>query len=322
MPLPVISIVMPLYNNEHEVKRAVASVLSQSFADFELIIVNDGSTDNSLYVVQSYRDERISVIHQKNQGVSAARTIGIRAARCGIIALLDADDEWKPDFLKTIITLSEQFPECSVFATNYFYMEQDGTVRETIIRGLSPLPYKGVLRDYFSVAAQSDPPLWSSAVAVRKAAFESVGGFPIGITIGEDLLTWARLAVSHSIAYTSEQHAIFHLKSPLAGVPSRVPQEPDIVGMALKELSDAAPPDIKESVERYTALWHRMRAAMFLGLNDRTKTFREVRTSVYFDPVNIRPYTYAVLALLPNFIRSKLYDVFSYLKTERRRKIQ
>ncbi len=313
---------MPLYNNEHEVKRAVASVLNQSFTGFELIIVNDGSTDTSLYVVQSYRDERITVIHQKNQGVSAARNIGIRAARCGLVALLDADDEWKPDFLRTIIALSEQFPECSVFATNYFYMEQDGTVRETILNGLSTLPYRGVLRDYFLVAVQSDPPLWSSAVAIRKAAFESVGGFPVGITIGEDLLTWARLAVHYSIAYTTERLAIFHLKSPLAGVPSRVPQEPDRVGMSLKELSESASPEMRLSIKQYAALWHRMRAAMFLGLNDLTKTLLEVRNSMHFDPVNMRAYTYAALALLPSFMRSKLYDVFSYLKIERRRKIQ
>lgn len=317
----MISIVMPLYNNEKEVQRAIASVLGQSYQNFELIIVNDGSTDNSLYVVQSLRDERITVIHQKNQGVSAARNIGIRAAKFGLIALLDADDEWEPDFLKTIVLLSQEFPECAVYATNYYYREQNGTQRTTILRGVSPLPFKGVLRDYFSVALQSDPPLWSSAIAVRKSAFESVGFFPVGITIGEDLLTWARLAVKYAIAYTSERHAVFHLKAPLAGTPSRTPQEPDRVGDSLVELLHALPVDKKESFERYIALWHRMRAAMYLGLHDRTKTFREVGRSVRYDPGNIRTYAYAAIAVLPDGMRGKLYDVFSYLKTQQRKTI-
>lgn len=317
----MISVVMPLYNNEKEVQRAIASVFAQSYQQFELIVVNDGSTDNSLYIVQSYRDDRITVIHQKNQGVSAARNIGIRAAKYGLIALLDADDEWDPDFLKTIIALSETFPECSVFATNYYYRDQQGTVREAVLRGLAPMPFRGVMKDYFSVAAQSDPPLWSSAVAGRKSAFESVGFFPVGITIGEDLLTWARLAVKYSIAYTSERHAIFHLKAPLAGTPSRVPQEPDSVGNSLAELLHSLPTDKKESFERYIALWHRMRAAMYLGLHDRSKTFREVRHSVRYDPVNIRTYAYAAIAVLPGRVRTKLYDVFSYLKTQQRKTI-
>ncbi|MBI2428150.1 MAG: glycosyltransferase family 2 protein [Ignavibacteriales bacterium] len=317
----MISVVMPLYNNEKEVQRAIASVLFQSIQQFELIIVNDGSTDNSLYVVQSLRDERITVIHQKNQGVSAARNIGIRAAKYGLIALLDADDEWKPDFLKTIVALSEEFSECSIFATGYYYMDQNGSQRNSILRGISPLPFKGVLSDYFSIAAQSDPPLWSSAIAVRKPAFESVGLFPVGITIGEDLLTWARLAVKYSIAYTSERHAIFHLKAPLAGTPSRIPQEPDRVGTELVEMLHSLPVDKKESFERYIALWHRMRAAMYLGLHDRSKTFREVRHSVRYDPVNIKTYAYAAIASLPNGIRTKLYDVFSYLKIQQRKTI-
>lgn len=317
----MISVVMPLYNNEHEVQRAMRSVLAQTHKNFELLVINDGSTDSSVMVVQSIHDERIVLVHQKNQGVSAARNAGIRLAKNDLIAFIDADDEWKPNFLDTIVSLSTTFPECAVFAANYWYCEQNGTLRETILRGVSPIPFSGVLHNYFDIARRSDPPLWSSAIAVRKEAMDSVGGFPAGITIGEDLLTWARLAARYSIAYTSVRCAIFYLKAPLAGVPSRIPQEPDVVGCALEELQGSIAVEHQPAFKKYIAMWHRMRAAMFLGLKKRVKTLYEVQYSLRFHPGNTSLYAYIMLALLPDFVGVKFNILFSYLKTKRRRVI-
>jgi len=89
------SVVIPLYNKERSVKNTIESVLNQTFQDFEVIVVNDGSTDNSLEVVKSFNDERIRIINQKNSGVSSARNRGIKEAKYEWIAFLDADDLWE-----------------------------------------------------------------------------------------------------------------------------------------------------------------------------------------------------------------------------------
>ncbi|MDA8106173.1 MAG: glycosyltransferase family A protein [Nitrospiraceae bacterium] len=126
---------MPLYNKEDEVDRAVRSVLNQTVSDFELVIVNDGSTDKGPQVVRAIEDQRIRIVDQTNQGVSAARNRGIEEASAELIAFLDADDEWMPDFLETIIDLKEKFPCCKVFATRYLIASDYGE-RTSIINGI------------------------------------------------------------------------------------------------------------------------------------------------------------------------------------------
>ena len=117
----MISVVIPLYNKERYIERAVYSVLSQTFQQFEIVIVNDGSTDGSVSVIERMNNPLIRLIHQKNGGVSAARNRGIEEARFEYIAFLDADDEWKENHLEVIAGLIRKFPECGVFGTSYYY---------------------------------------------------------------------------------------------------------------------------------------------------------------------------------------------------------
>ena len=97
----MISVVIPLYNKEKQVAHTLQSVLRQTFQDFEIVIVDDGSTDHSVEEVEKVRDTRIRLVHQQNAGVSAARNRGISEAKYDLIAFLDADDEWKPEYLET-----------------------------------------------------------------------------------------------------------------------------------------------------------------------------------------------------------------------------
>ena len=294
-----ISIVMPLYNKEAEVERAVRSVLKQTISDFELIIVNDGSVDGGPERVRAFSDPRIRIIDQTNAGVSAARNRGIGEARADLIAFLDADDEWEKDYLETIVRLRDKFPSCEVFASSYFVSTADGKKRRAIIRGLPEKLSESILNNYFFVAAQSDPPLWTSAVAVAKHAIKSVGGFPVGITAGEDLLTWARLAVRFDIAYSLEPKAIFREPATVSSRPGRVPQTPDIVGQELRKLLAGVARQKKQGLNRYIGLWHRMRANIFLRLGRRWEVLREVARSLRHAPLDIRLPLYAMLAVLP-----------------------
>lgn len=116
---PFFSVVIPLYNKQNYIKETIKSVLNQTFQDFEIVIVNDGSKDDSVKVVESIQDDRIKLVHQENSGVSVARNMGIKEANAKYIAFLDADDLWLPEFLQTIYELIQNFPDAGLYATAY-----------------------------------------------------------------------------------------------------------------------------------------------------------------------------------------------------------
>lgn len=120
------SVVIPVYNKEKEIRSTLETVLVQSFIDFEVVLVDDGSSDGSMEIVKGIKDSRIRLFSQKNQGVSAARNAGIRQAVGQYIALLDADDRWEPSYLKEQYDLIQKYPQCGVFAVNYSYVYSSG----------------------------------------------------------------------------------------------------------------------------------------------------------------------------------------------------
>jgi hypothetical protein len=308
MTTPSISIVMPLYNKEKEVVRSLASVFSQTISDFELIIVNDGSTDKGRGVVTACNDPRIRLIDQVNLGVSAARNSGICAARADLIAFLDADDEWCPEYLEKIMFLAVTFTGCKVFATGYLYHYQDGSNRPAIIRGLEDGFSDGVIGNYFSIAAQSDPPLCSSAIAVRKDAITAIGGFPMGIDVGEDLLTWARLAARFEIAYCRTPLAVIWAPLSLADRPPRLPQTPDFVATGLANLLSEAPSGHLAGLRQYMAMWHRMRAGVFLKFNMTAETRKEIKLSAEYAGMTSRLLILRLLCRFPGKLPAGIHQ--------------
>lgn len=293
----MISVVIPLYNKEQSIASTLQTVLNQTYQDFEIVIVDDGSTDHSVGEVTKMTDPRIRLIHQENAGVSAARNRGIEEAKGEYIAFLDADDEWKSDYLKTQYELTQKYPECSVFACNYEFKDGQGKVTPTIIR---KIPFKGedgILSNYFEVASCSHPPICSITIMVKKNAIQSIGGFPVGIKSGEDLLTWARLAVNGKIAYAKQAYAVFNVEGySISEKPKRIPAEQDIVGQELKALLKAHP---SKGLRLYNALWHKMRSSIYLRLKMRKKSIREALISIRYNPFNYKLYIYIVLNLLP-----------------------
>jgi glycosyltransferase involved in cell wall biosynthesis len=317
--IPKISVVMPLYNKGKEVSRAIDSVLSQTVKKFELIVVNDGSTDKGPEVVRGFEDQRIRIIDQQNAGVSAARNRGIADATTGLVAFLDADDEWAGDYLEIILRLVDKFPGASVFATGYTFKRVGGQERRAIIRGLPESFSEGILENYFDVAGRSDPPLCSSAVAVRKEAIESVGGFPLGISAGEDLLTWARLAVGFTIAYSTKSRAVFWEPVARSAQPRREPQDPDIVGCELEKLLEYAGTN-KASLTKYIALWHKMRANIFMRLRARKQAFKEIGRAIQLSGINLNLVALAFLSALPGKSGLTLYSLLKSIGQQSRYK--
>lgn len=314
---PSVSIIMPLYNKEREVNRAVKSVLAQTVRDYELIVVNDGSTDKGPEIVRNINDPRIRIIDQENGGVSAARNRGIKEASAELISFLDADDEWHPDFLETIMRLRTNYSTCDVFATNYIFRRNNNYFRQTIIRGSSNGFKEGILTNYFGVAAKSDPPLWTSAVAINKTAIISIGGFPVGVTSGEDLLIWAKLALNYKIAYSTKPKAYNWEPVKLSDRPGRVPQAPDIVSQELLRLLSATNPSQSKELKDYIAYWHRMRGVIFLRLGERKKAIGEIFKAIMFSNRNFKLYILAIVVFMPKAISKALYGYVKRANTLR-----
>jgi glycosyltransferase involved in cell wall biosynthesis len=209
--MPKVSAVIPLYNKEKYITRAIDSVLAQTVQDFEIIVVDDGSTDGGVNVVRQYRDERIRLIQQSNAGVSAARNLGIEESTADLIAFLDADDAWKPEFLETVLRLRNKYPTAGIYATSYEIKQPNGRVIRPRYRAIPPFPWEGVIPNYFESASALDSlPVNSSAVMIPKRVFKTCGGFPLGEKQAEDLDMWLRIAVEYPVAFSCVVASRYH----------------------------------------------------------------------------------------------------------------
>lgn len=294
----MISIVIPLYNKAASISATLGCVLRQTYNDWEVVVVDDGSTDGSGDLVSSINDTRFRLIRQQNAGVSAARNRGVAEAKGEFVAFLDADDEWDPHYLESQMKLADKYPKCQVFATNYSFQTNSGKRQKTILNKIAFQGESGILDNYFEVASSGHPPLWTSAVMVRKSALVAVGGFPLGVRSGEDLLTWARLACYGSIAYTRIAMAVFKIEGyDVKERPKRLPAKDDVVGRELAILDQTYH---SLGLKMYRAHWHKMRSSIYMRLRMRRKSIQEAVKGLQLNPRNYKLYAFIVLNLLPS----------------------
>jgi len=195
--MALFTVVIPLFNKAAEIEGTLASVLAQTEQDFDIIVVNDGSTDDSAAIVRSLNDPRIELTDQPNQGVGPARNKGVGMATSPWIAFMDADDYWYPHHLADLKKLIDEYPEVLWMATAY-----EKAFTPSLSKPLSsPLMnngpnWFGPIVDYFTLA-KKDAPAWTSAVGMRRSFFNDLGGFDTDITMGagEDTDLWIRAAL-------------------------------------------------------------------------------------------------------------------------------
>jgi glycosyltransferase involved in cell wall biosynthesis len=195
MSLIQFSIIIPLYNKASYIRKAVESVAEQTYKDWELVVVDDGSTDGSGNIVKAINDNRIRLVRQDNAGVSAARNRGVAESSAPYICFLDADDWWEPTFLEKMAVLVERYPDAGIYGTSYWIVK-NGKKRLAPI-GVDEGFVEGEI-NYCRVYAKTlCMPLTSSSICLPRRIFNETGGFPLGITLGEDFLFWLHLALSH-----------------------------------------------------------------------------------------------------------------------------
>lgn len=194
------SVVIPLYNKEHYIEATLRSVLNQTCTDYEVIVVDDGSKDDSLALARKFESDRVRIIHQENQGVAVARNTGILNARGEFICFLDADDEWRPEYLSAINGLTEQYPESAIFVTAYAVNMGNGKINYSTRLE----PETGCLPSYWLTLAKGYDFVWTSATTIRRQALLDAGLFKPGEKIGQDLDMWARVArINPRVAYSN-----------------------------------------------------------------------------------------------------------------------
>jgi len=200
------SVVIPLYNKANYIQNCLESVLKQTHKDFEVILVNDGSTDGSETVVQRFQDSRIRLVHQENKGASAARNKGISLAKHEWIALIDADDYWYPNHLEELQNTIEQFPKADVICNNYEILLEKDYVKHPTFSIEYPLKAQ-YIKDYFK-GSLIDPIAWTSALIFKK-----VGEFDTNIKSGQDIDLMVKFGLAATLAFNPKVTMRYHRKT-------------------------------------------------------------------------------------------------------------
>ena len=229
------SVIIPLYNKAPYVKKALESVLAQTYTDYEVIVVDDGSTDDSARIAQQFIDERLKVkgeetsgavtstynlspityklsvrlITQSNAGVSAARNSGVAASSGDYIAFLDADDWWEPTYLEKMAQHIEDYSEAGLYASNYMYYKPGKT--RVAVKNIET-GYFNYPKSYYEGGAM---PIWTGATLIPRRVMDEMGGFLLGIKLGEDFLLWAKIAMQYKVAFLNEPLAWYNNDVPV-----------------------------------------------------------------------------------------------------------
>ena len=216
------SIVIPLYNKPNAIVATLQSVLAQTYQNFEIVVVDDGSTDDSARIVEEFIREAmesnrqspmanrpsIRLVRKPNGGVSSARNRGIEEAKYDYIALLDGDDLWDEHYLEEQVKLICDFPEAKMWGINFAEMSEGKLIR-TLPTGL-PEGYRGYVENYFQIPGRLSDLYCSSSVVIKKEVFDKVGYFDERIKYAEDCDMWFRIIATYPVAFY-DRYMVFYL---------------------------------------------------------------------------------------------------------------
>ena len=206
------SIIIPLYNKAKYIEKAIYSVVNQSFKDFELIIVNDGSFDGGELIVsgllKKYDNKDYRLVNQLNQGVSLARNNGVKFAKFEYVVFLDADDWWEPTFLEEMKVLIDKYPQARIFGCGFYKIRNGNKIVANI--GVEE-GFKDGLINYCKVYSKTLwMPLTSISTIIKKDVFISEEGFKPRLKLGEDFDLWIRIAMKYPVAFLNKPLANYN----------------------------------------------------------------------------------------------------------------
>ena len=196
--MPFFSVIIPLFNKEKFIEATLKSVLNQTFIDFEILIIDDGSTDNSATLIKGFDDTRIRYFYKENAGVSSARNYGIEKSQSNYISFIDADDYWYPDFLEEMIKIIQNYPQQNVFSA---------AIEIETSKKVFPATYSIVktndheIVNYFT-ASNKETVICTSCAVFHKNIFEKIGTFDTEVKSGQDTDMWIRIGINYPVVFS------------------------------------------------------------------------------------------------------------------------
>jgi glycosyltransferase involved in cell wall biosynthesis len=272
-----VSVVVPLYNKAAYIRRTLDSILAQTHSDFEIIVVDDGSTDDGPQVVRQYSDPRIRLVSQENRGLAAARNRGVAESQTEWVAFLDADDEWLETFLERTVAVTQSHPSVSVVFANVRTAES-GDVYLPATAGVQ------LVSDYLRFHVENGfAGISPCAVLIRKENLLNAGGFPEGVRFGEDIDTWVRLAwTSCEMACLGEPLALYHTDAGGRLCSQRGHHLHSLDALlntySLWSRQGRIPPRFAESSLRFLHVAYLRRAYLLMDIGDNAEARRILRT--------------------------------------------
>jgi len=198
----MISVIMPVYNAARIVKRAINSILNQTYSNFEFIIINDGSSDETQTILSAYKDKRIRIISQENRGVTLSLNRGIEASKGNYLARMDADDVALPQRFAKQLEFMEKNPTVAVLGTSTKIIYPDGSFR---IRK-RPLTTKSIKKNIIRIC-----PFSHSSVMIRRSVLDKVGLYDTSKYVAQDYNLWIRLlSAGYDLANLREPLLIYY----------------------------------------------------------------------------------------------------------------
>ena len=300
---PKVSVIIPAYNHGRFLREAIQSVLEQTFQDWELIVVDDGSTDETSEVVASFPDPRIRYIYQKNQGNAAARNRGIELARGEFIAFLDADDLWLPMKLEKQVAQLDSLPPTVglVYADLHFFNHEDGAITGRLLQASGQFdPPRGKVFSQIVRRKWGGERGWfiiPTTALIRREVFQRVGLFDESLRRHVDWEMWVRIAAAYEVDVLNEPLAKYRHH---AGNVKRDPLSIYGYGVAarLKVLeSYSLEPGDRRALLRSLANLHYGCASFQFLMGKRKEGLRALLTSLRLHPTAFWHYPGAVLML-------------------------
>jgi hypothetical protein len=291
--MPRVSAIIPVFNGARTVAAAIDSIRAQTFRDFEIIAVDDGSRDASLKVLASF-GAAIKVLRQANRGPSAARNYGVRESSGELLAFLDADDRWRPTMLERLVAALDEHRDASMAYCDVAVIDSEGRPLMTALAGEREAPSVSDMLDRLR-------PIMPSGVVMRRAALDKAGGWPERLTSFEDVFLWLLMREQGEFVHVEDTLAEWrfaHFPKPL-----KAPGGQEEAGRIFQEL-------VRERWNRSAAtlVQARERAPRsilgYIGLHalaegDRATARRAFSCAISLDPWRTRNYLRYARTFLP-----------------------
>jgi glycosyltransferase involved in cell wall biosynthesis len=279
--MPKISVVIPAYNAELTIKETIESVQQQTFSDIELIVINDGSTDRTLELLQSIKDQRLRIFSYENGGLSVARNRGISRVTGEFIAFLDADDLWIADKLESQLAVLEEHPEAGVAYSWTYFIDEHG---KSLFPGTRIFCEGNVHADLLvrNFLLNGSNPL------IRRQAVESVGEFNPTFPHFADWDYWLRLASSWHFAVVPKYQVFYRQSS--RSMSSKVDGIKEAGLLMIEKAFQSAPLDLQFLKDKSLSIFHQYCADLYLQHSTDLNGIRQVGQNLWV-AIRLQPQT-------------------------------